>query len=192
MSIKKPKYKAEEKNALTLKEEKILIDYIENSKYKNIILFCLYQGTRIGEALAITYSDIDFINKKVHITKSKNAKNIVTSPKTEKSKRIIPLFNNTLNILSDKEDKCTPIFNFYYDEIQKYLKNFSKAYNIKITSHTLRHTFATRCIEKGINLKQVSKWLGHTNINITNEIYTHINDDFEQNETNKFNEILDK
>ena len=56
------------------------------------------------------------------------------------------------------------------------------------TSHTLRHTFDTRCIEKGVNIKQVSKWLGHTSISITNDIYTHINNDFELKEI----EILNK
>ena len=188
MAIKKPKYKAKEKNALTLDEENILIDYIKNSKYKNVILFCLYQGLRIGEALALKFCDIDFVNKKINIYKSKNSKNVITTPKTETSNRVIPLFDKTLNIFENVQNSEDFIFNFSYDEIQKFLRDFAKKFNINITSHTLRHTFATRCIEKGVNIKQVSKWLGHTSIAITNDIYTHINNDFELKEI----EILNK
>lgn len=49
----------------------------------------------------------------------------------------------------------------------------------KCNSHTLRHTFATRCFEKGISVKIVSRWLGHSKISHTLDIYTHVLPDIE-------------
>ena len=78
-------------------------------------------------------------------------------------------------------------FNLNYDRVQKYFKTISNNYNFVITRH-LRHTFATKCIEKGINIKQVNKLLGHTSITITNRIYTHINEDCEEEQIKLLND----
>ena len=60
-----------------------------------------------------------------------------------------------------------------------------------ISVHSLRHTFATRCAEAGIAPKIVQKWLGHSTINMTLDLYTHVNSDFEQSEVLKFDTYFD-
>ena len=51
----------------------------------------------------------------------------------------------------------------------------------------LRHTFATNCVERGVNIKVVQKWLGHKDLSTTEKIYTHISTAFEQAEAQKLN-----
>ena len=60
-----------------------------------------------------------------------------------------------------------------------------------ISIHSLRHTFATRCAEAGITAKMVQHWLGHSTLDMTLNIYTHVNADFERKETAKFDTYFD-
>ncbi len=60
-----------------------------------------------------------------------------------------------------------------------------------VTVHTLRHTFATRCSEAGIPPKMVQKWLGHSTVEMTLNVYTQVNADFEREMTAKFDTFFD-
>lgn len=55
------------------------------------------------------------------------------------------------------------------------------------TLHSLRHTFTTRCAENNIAIKVTQKWVGHSTTDMTQNVYTHVNDDFEKEEIAKFN-----
>lgn len=178
---------------LTKKEQNKLTDYvIDNLSSKNIgLLISLYSGIRIGELCALKWEDIDFkkslicINKtmqRVYIKDKSNntSKIIITSPKTKNANREIPINKNFLELLkkvkSSKNnyvltgtEKCL--------EPRSYRKHFEKVLKeLKIKHfnfHSLRHTFATNCISLGVDYKTVSEILGHSNVNITLNLYVH-------------------
>lgn len=58
------------------------------------------------------------------------------------------------------------------------------------TVHSLRHTFATRCIEKGVQPKTLQKMLGHSTIQVTMDLYVHVTDEYLENEVKKMNKAI--
>ena len=187
LAVTRPKYESKEKIAIdksTINKIKIAI---KNTDIENLVLFCLYQGTRIGEALALNYEDIDFNKNKITINKT-NYKEHIGTPKTKKSNRIIPLFERTKQILN--YNGVGKIFNINYNTAFKHFNKILKENNLKdITFHTLRHCFVSECNELGINQKQISLWVGHSSTKITDQVYTHINKDFEEEQEKILNNL---
>ena len=186
LAVIRPKYQSKEKTGIDKPTIEKVIESVKNTDIENLVLFCLYQGTRIGEALALNYEDIDFVNSRITINKT-NYKEQITSPKTEKSNRIIPLFERTRCILN--VNGTGRVFNINYNTAFKHFNSIKKQYGLSnITFHSLRHYFVSECNEIGINTKQISQWVGHSSTKITDQVYTHINKEFEQ----KQEEILNK
>ena len=178
---------------LSKKEQNKIVRYILNNiNNKSIgILLALFTGIRIGELCALKWKDFDFkkgtilINKTLQriVIKDNNktiSKVITTNPKTKNSIRIIPLNNNLLEILknikSNKEDYILTNSNIYIEPrcYRNYFNSVLKKLNINHFSfHSLRHTFATNCIELKIDYKTLSELLGHSNINLTLNLYVH-------------------
>lgn len=179
-SIQKPKHTSEVSKALTNKEEEQFIKTALKYENSNVLLICLYQGLRIGEALALTSSDIDFSENTITINKAKNQKEELSTPKTASSKRTIPLFERTKKILPQIEGELFRMSHCTAEHLFKKICSQASLTGFRI--HSLRHTFATRCQEKGIAPKTVQKWLGHSTSKITMEIYTHVNSDFENSQ----------
>ncbi len=183
----------------TLKEQKIIYDAVsQNISYKNLgILFCLYTGIRIGEVCALKWKDIDFTNNVVYISKTLQriyiripendminkgySKITITSPKTISVERIIPISSELINIVEmvKPEDLDTYFLTGTTKFIEprtyrNYYKKFITSLDINVLKfHSLRHSFATRCIEAGADYKTVSELLGHTSVNITMNLYVH-------------------
>ena len=214
-SIKKPKAKnqTEKVEALTIEEEKALINVLKSSdhKYKNIILLSLYTGMRIGETLAITRDNINLKSGTLIIektlTRDKNDKVILgNKTKTKAGMRTIYLSDNAKEILKDIcKTNITNIYNlifFDYDkntfitpsEVNSYLKRLNEKYKIckDIHTHMLRHTFATRCIEAGVSAKVLQQTLGHKKIQTTLDTYTSIFEKFNKDENEKYNSYMKK
>lgn len=178
---------------LTKKEQNKITDYaINDLSSKNIgLLISLYSGIRIGELCALKWEDIDFkkslicINKtmqRIYIKGKGNntSKIIITSPKTKNANREIPINKNFLELLKKvKSSKNNYVLtgNEKYLEPRSYRKHFEKVLKeLKINHfnfHSLRHTFATNCISLGVDYKTVSEILGHSNVNITLNLYVH-------------------
>ena len=172
--------------SLTHEEEKLFVEACKKSRYGNLYLVCLYSGMRIGEALALTQENIDYKNKTITINKSINDFGEIVPPKTKTSIRTIPLFHKIENLTKNlPQDKLFPYKKTVY---QNKMAILCKQLNLQnVSTHTMRHTFATRCAEAGIAPKVVQKWLGHSTIEMTMNVYTHINNDYEQEMVNKMN-----
>lgn len=213
INLQKPKSKKVDKTveALTLEEEKKLINLLNKSdyKYKNIILLTLYTGLRIGETLALTRNDINFKNQTLTInktlTRDKNDKVILgETTKTINGTRIIYLSDNAIKILKDSlKVKINNIYNLIFfdynkntfitpNEINCFLQRFNKKYNIcpHIHTHMLRHTYATRCIEAGMSAKVLQKNLGHAKIQTTLDTYTSVFEKYNKEENEKYNSYM--
>ncbi len=168
---------------------------LTNINTKNIgILLSLYTGIRIGELCALKKTDIDMKNKTIKINKTlqrvyihegfckSNSKITVTSPKTKTSIREIPIpiflcdlinnmdyYDNTYILTGMLKPTEPRTYRAYYERLLKRLNIDFKKF------HTLRHTFASQCIELGIDYKTVSEIMGHSNINTTLNLYVHSN-----------------
>lgn len=188
------KKKTKPLDVLTLLEQQILCEYL----YKNIslinlgILTCLFTGIRIGELCALKWEDISFAEKNMHIHKTmqrlQNEKSeinkthiSISSPKSDCSIRVIPIPDNLMKLLIQWRQSNDAVFltgnskKFIEPRtMQNQFKRILKNCNIKNTNfHTLRHTFATRCVEVEFDIKSLSEILGHSNVNITLNRYVH-------------------
>ena len=208
LSLKLPQATEKEVQALTRDEQKTIEEYClkhNKSNYLGIII-CLYTGIRLGELLALTWDDINFEDKLLYIKKTSyttkvNGKNqiIIDKPKTKKSNRIIPIPNKLLVLLQiqKRASSCDYIIATKQNkmvETRSYQRTFEsilskcgiKHYNF----HCLRHTFATRALELGMDIKSLSEILGHTNVAITLNRYAHSLLDYKIQEMNKIGTLL--
>ena len=168
------KHKSEHKKALTIEEQRRFLIASENSPHSLLFRLILSIGIRIGEALALTKADIDFENCKLTINKNVafiNGKRIVQdTPKSEAGNRIIPIPADICREL--KEIQTENLFPCTYNAAKKALEKIAKGLDIKMTLHTLRHTYATRLEEAGIPAKVKQYLLGHASLEMTQNTYT--------------------
>ena len=154
------------------------------------IYLSLHTGLRIGEICSLRWSDIDFQSKMIHVKSSvarldQNGKTriVIGSPKTASSNRVIPLTNCLAEILSAEYNQSKSVFVvgtvagdcFLSPRTleNRYKAILKRAGISPVPFHSLRHTFATRCIESGMDIKSLSEILGHSSVSITLDIYVH-------------------
>lgn len=192
-----PKIEKEEIEIFTAEEETTLTNFAitSNNFQKFGVCLALYTGLRIGELCALQWKNIDLKNSLIVVKNTltritdtdkittRKTKIIIDAPKTIAGKRSIPIPSFLLPKLrafcceetSDNDYFLTGTKKYiepsnYYVKYQKWLKEMQLS---KRTFHALRHTFATRCIESGFDVKTLSEILGHADVNITLNRYVH-------------------
>lgn len=170
-------------------EYKLFLKYTKGSKFEQEFRFLLLTGLRFGELIGLMWEDVDFGNGMIYIRHNftydiPNKKWNLGTPKTIDGIRKIPITSDIKQVLvQQKKKRCgkyvftkdKPIGSNRYNEE---LERICKKANIKrVSLHQLRHTFATLCIENGMNPKILQSLLGHANIGVTMDMYVHVNDD---------------
>lgn len=192
--INMPKTEKTKVNVISKKEKIKIVKYCnkENSLKSMGIILCLNTGLRVGEICGLKWENIDLDNKKIYVKqtlqrvyKSTEKKTVLKleKPKTEYSQRAIPINQKLYEILKTLNKKQKPENYFLSGKkeksiepraYQQYFKELQKNCKIKPHKfHTLRHTFATNCIEVGMDAKSLSEILGHSDVDITLSIYVH-------------------
>lgn len=192
-------------NFLTKEELKEFLKIAQTatlSYFFPLVHLMAYTGLRQGEALALKWSDVDFENKKITVNKTAvwiEGKQTLQTPKTKNSKRVISIDPTTISILKSwKKDQIKIYFkngkhfegdeNFIFtnqwgDWVQihnfiPYFKRFVTSHALKpITPHGLRHTHASLLFSAGVEPKNISDRLGHSTVQITLDLYTHLTED---------------
>ena len=171
-------------------EEQIKIEkYISGSKKTKLtgILLCLYTGLRIGELIALAWSDIDFKEGTLSVAKSCHDgwkdgayQKIIEMPKTNNSMRLIPIPKQLIGVLKRAKREVGGTYVVGGDDIitvRSYQRTFEllqRRLHIPHRGfHSLRHTFATRALECGMDVKTLSEILGHKNPTVTLNRYAH-------------------
>lgn len=188
--VPKIRYLREEKKktrVLTVEEQKKLTAQLHTDMdiYKFGVLLALYTGIRLGELCALQWCDITEeyieINKTMMRVKNINGKTEVCigSPKSESSKRCIPTPQGLLPLINQFRSSgyilSTDKLEFTEPRLlqMKFEKIIISADLDKTNFHALRHTFATRCIEAGVDVKTLSEMLGHSDVKTTLNRYVH-------------------
>lgn len=206
ISIKK---KTNEVRVLTTEEEKRLIKTLfkDTDRYKLGVLICMFTGIRIGELCALKWKNISLIDKTLKVNKTLQRLQyptdneitkthiIITEPKSESANRTIPLQDNLIKIIESFYTK--PDYYILTGSGKNYveprtMQNKFKSYLIEsninnANFHSLRHTFATRCIELGFDVKTLSEILGHSSVKTTLDRYVHSSMEAKRSNMNKLN-----
>ncbi|MCD8037334.1 MAG: site-specific integrase, partial [Clostridiales bacterium] len=173
------------------------------SEWYNLLYFIRCTGVRISEAIGLTWSDIDFKQRTISINHQLLCENgkghYIASPKSESGIRTLYITDEVMAILERlrKKPKCATIVDGYggfifYTHTGKVCRADNVSYQCKrlvtqfyedtgiqitLTPHILRHTFCTRMAEQGMNPKTLQYIMGHSNVSITMNTYTHFNFD---------------
>lgn len=179
------KSKAEEMDFWTVEEFRKFIDSVMNKRLSYMAFMTLYwTGMRLGELLALNPKDVDLEKGTISITKSYQRlgkKDVITPPKTPKSKRVITIpeflaadIKDYMDSLYDlqENDRLFPITKYYLEhEMQREIKESGVK---RIRVHDLRHSHASMLIELGFSPLEIANRLGHEKVETTLNTYAHL------------------
>ena len=197
-------------NVFTSEEQQKFLHYlyavtIEKEPLKYMYIFALATGLRLGEILALEKSDIKdgkvYVNKNLQRVKNDDGKyeNKIISVKTQSSESAVPMPKTLQNILPEimntQGDLLFPdeITGGYMNKNRPYkrLKSLCKKLEItQISFHGLRHSYATRLFETGVQIKTVQKLMRHSDIQTTMNIYIHVMPDVVEDAIEKLDNIF--
>lgn len=204
--------------ALNAQEQTIFFKYATDTLYYNFFRFQLYTGMRPGEVSALRYTDIDYKKNCIHVqrtlTYDTEGRIETGSPKTDTSKRDIPLNDKAKEIIKAQQKNNSILHDSSVVSIdgllfpgikgnmircssldrgiERILKKASAdGYTIEtFTSHCFRDTFATMCVEQGMKPHVLQKILGHKSIHMTMDLYYHMPEETKQEEMQKVSFVI--
>ena len=184
-----PKQEKQTLDVITKDERHRIELYLtQNLTATNIaVLLCMFSGLRIGELCGLKWSDVDFDNGTISVSRTVQRINkggrsevVVGTPKSKSSVRIVPVPKFIVDIM--KQNKKADGFYLISGKVkpveprtmQYRFKSILKACGVRdVNFHLLRHTYATVCIEQGFDPQTLSELLGHADASITLNRYVH-------------------
>lgn len=168
------------------------------------VLVSLYTGLRLGEVLALTWNDVDFSKNLIYIDKAlyyKGKQIVISTPKTPSSIRVIPIPQFLLVLLRERKKHAVgeyvvadefglPIIPRTYQ--YRFYALLKRAKVERRGFHSLRHTFATRALECGMDVKSLADVLGHANPVVTLKRYAHSMLDYKKTMMNKIGKLYSR
>ena len=200
--------------ALDINVQKAFTEYlnkasIEEEPYKNIFLIQMYMGLRIGEALALSTENIDLENKLLYVKRTlTNDKEFAiilgNKTKTYAGNRtlpipdfLVPIFEEQLKYANENLYNLIFTTNDNYirtsainKELKRIFEEELKTSSKNISTHCLRHTYGTRCIEAGMTAVVLQRLMGHKDVTVTLNTYTSVFNKFKEDELKKVNNYL--
>lgn len=195
VEISYPKEPRKEARVLDTDEQRRFVSYLQTDmdECKFGILLALFTGLRIGELCALRWENVSLQNRTIRVdstmqrlrdfecTGNGKTKVVIGPPKSDTSIRTIPLTENAVRLCGQYDPHRPAAFLLTGTEqfmeprqVQKRLAKYTKECGLEgVHFHTIRHTFATRCVEAGFEIKSLSEILGHANTTITLDRYVH-------------------
>ena len=171
--IDRPRKEHKLPEVLSVGEIKLLFAAVENRKHRTILMLGYSAGLRLGEIVRLKTNDIDRERMQIRVVQSKGKKDRYT----KLSDKFLPVLDVYMEEYRPKEYLFEGASGDEYStrSIQNMIRGVVAKAGIKkhITMHTLRHTFATHCLENGVDLRYIQSMLGHESSKTT-EIYTHV------------------
>lgn len=211
-SVKLPRSKASEEKVLTEISWAKLTKRLEADRSETALAVAIsaYTGMRLGEICALQTEDIKLDERVIHVRRTvqrirtgeaeRKTKLLVQTPKSEHSERKIPIPEVLYWRLAEKVAQSRKkVYLFGIDgkkaleprTLQYRFQKFMKIMEIEeINFHALRHTFATRCVERNVDMKTISEILGHGSVKITLDRYMHSSMDFKRKQINRLSEAV--
>lgn len=174
-------------------QEQLCLHLFHNINHRNVgILLSLFAGLRVGELCALQWEDIDLENRILYVRHTMHriqnidpegprTRVIITTPKTATSVRMIPLPEDLAHMVASLPGERRGFF--ITGQMKPYAEPRVMQYHFHRTLerigvadanyHALRHTFATRCVELGFDVKTLSELLGHSTVSMTMDRYVH-------------------
>ena len=205
--------KAKERIAFTREQQDLYMHYSQGSYLCNLFQLAICTGMRNGELAGLLWSDVDFNNRVIHVRHTlivrDNGCYVIDTPKTRTSIRDIPMIGKAYDILKNQENdyilrrnEGTRMNNddFVFSIMNEPIRRKRISHEIEamlermrsdgvdfpyFTLHATRHTFATRCIEAGMQPQVLKTILGHATLSMTMDLYSHVLPDFKRDAMEK-------
>lgn len=179
-----------EKPSYTDDEMALFLDRLKegNEPLYRFAKFISLSGLRKGEALGLKWSDLDFDKKTISVSKQWNSVvNKITDPKSKSSFRTVPLYPDAEDTLSGMKRGDGYVFaGIGRVAVSKTFGDNARRLEMPgMTLHVLRHYFCTQCHENGVDGKVVQGFMGHSKLDLTMNLYTHVDKKFLESETKK-------
>ncbi|MCD7868706.1 MAG: tyrosine-type recombinase/integrase [Clostridiales bacterium] len=183
----------------------------EDTPFSLGVLLCMNTGIRIGELCGLQWADFDWINETISIRRtvsrisvvdgesSPRTRVVVQSPKTVCSIRTVPIPSNIMPYIRERA-RAKSVYvaaggeKFMEPRVcREQYERFERRAGVSHHNfHILRHTYATNCVEQGVNVKVLSENLGHSDVNITLQRYVHPSMDSKRAEVNKLTTFMNR
>ena len=209
-AIQRPRIEEGEVKCFMVKEQKAIEKAVLESRKRKMlgVIIALYTGVRIGELLSLTCPAVDMQKRTITVkttcyeSKDENGKYAKITDSTKSHRiRVIPFPKQLLPIF--KELKTLSKSGYIIENAkgeQMSLRSYQRSFELlverlgvsKLSFHALRHTFATRALESGMDIKTLSEVLGHKSATVTLNRYAHSMMEHKQNAMDKFGALLTK
>jgi len=209
-TIQRPKVEETEVRCFSVKEQKAIEKAVLEARKRKMlgVIIALYTGVRIGELLSLEFSAVDMQKRTITVkntcyeSKDENGKYCKMTDSTKSHKtRVIPFPKQLLPIF--KELKALSKSGYVIENAkgeQMSVRSYQRSFEIligklgvsKLSFHALRHTFATRALESGMDVKTLSEILGHKSATVTLNRYVHSLMEHKQSAMDKFGTLFSK